>query len=164
MPVSLTRYTARYGTARPCYNCTRESTRSRSPDVKRFLLSVLSALALVLPACSVVGEDDSGETFNPGISSLNVPSQVSAQEDLQVDVSLLFGSQNCTAFGSINVNKDEGRAVIEAAAKRYPDRVCLDVPLSVDTTLTLSPPYENPFTVVGDQPGSEDLTRTVTVQ
>ena len=131
--------------------------------MRQLVLFTSVALLISLPGCSLVGGEDT-EEFNPGIQSLSVPDQISAEENLRVEVSLLFGSQNCTEFKSIDVDKSEGRAVIEATARRYPDRTCLDMAISVDTTLTLSPPYEDPFTVVGNRSDSEDLVQEVRVQ
>ena len=120
--------------------------------------TALFVLLLATTACSTEPAE-----FAIHVDSLGVPASVAEGTAFEVRFYGPIGPDLCYRFKRFDVSRSAGEADVTVIGESA-SRMCPHMPAYLDgEALTISPPFEGPFTIRVHQPGGAVLTRSIEV-
>ena len=136
--------------------------RRSEPSRRRRLLLAASSLALVGGASSCGLLSGPGEHLVQ-VDSLQAPVSAAPTAPFEARFFGIVGSDGCSRLTRIERTRTEERLTLRFHAERRGGD-CIQMPVLLDHTETISPPFRDPFTITVIQPSGPPLERSITVR
>ncbi|TVP51080.1 MAG: hypothetical protein EA350_00270 [Gemmatimonadales bacterium] len=136
---------------------------ARGAGAAAVAVMVLS-IAVGTAGCDLLGPDR--ETFLVRVDSISAPATVSTGDTLTVQFHGFVGSDGCHRLERVDRGRGPGTLVMTFHGERRVggNIVCTLEPVALTHEERVTPPFDDPFTIVVRQPGGGTLERVVRVE
>jgi len=133
------------------------------PKVRSVVFFIVVLISISLASC--LKSDIEFEYFKVRVDSLSVPSSISHEDTLNIQLYGTIGSDGCHSFSHFEAERDTFELKLTVWGKRYVKAgSCPTIMIYLDTVYSIFPLYPGSFYIKIQQPDDSTLNDTVNIE